>query len=428
MTTFGLRREWITQPNIRTELDATFADLIIEVGGVNITKFSGDYDAPSESIALPVYGIAEWLAENWWSLLWEPKKNEDRGDSRQFKYRHSLLAAQQGFALPDLTIIPNGDNIILKARSAYNSFAEVKFSQAATCLAPRADIERVLRAFVADTVDRLNSLNIKETDLHELWSNIVETSDEEHLFCKLTGALGLSPYSASDKFAEKLEKMLEQLGESLLFDLCLASTYEEFDGAAEQAVAAKLNNYSSLADLASLSAIEPPAEDLSLPAWQIGVNAAKRVRDRLNISDTDPLGGRKFLDLLRVDVHSPIAAAPIDTDDAPVLGVVLKDGNDARIGLLQPHERQRRFSATRGTYLAWTGRRMHDARLMTWAVTRDQQASRAFAAEMTAPRAYLRNVLRNRSKNREEIISETAATLGVSEGVIVKQAENNGII
>ncbi|MGK3946091.1 hypothetical protein ABK046_48050, partial [Streptomyces caeruleatus] len=50
------------------------------------------------------------------------------------------------------------------------------------------------------------------------------------------------------------------------------------------------------------------------------------------------------------------------------------------------------FSAARAAFLAWTGSET-SSRLVTTARTRQQRASRAFAAELLAPAAFLKKRL-----------------------------------
>ena len=63
---------------------------------------------------------------------------------------------------------------------------------------------------------------------------------------------------------------------------------------------------------------------------------------------------------------------------------------------------------------------------MTEARTRDQQAGRAFAAEILAPISFIK------SKAYERVLSlhgvrELASELGVTPAVIVNQAKSNGL-
>jgi hypothetical protein len=63
---------------------------------------------------------------------------------------------------------------------------------------------------------------------------------------------------------------------------------------------------------------------------------------------------------------------------------------------------------------------------LTSAVTRDQQASRAFAAELTAPFAFLRAKAKH-SKLKQDQVIDLSAELDIGSDVVSKQALNNGL-
>jgi hypothetical protein len=104
--------EWL-----RGELDAlveskSFAALKIDVGGEIVTRL---YDRVAEgardTVKVPLYPLALALAENWWTVLYEPRKSdEDRGSANA---RHSLDSYMSGFVFPALTIWSGGDNTIV---------------------------------------------------------------------------------------------------------------------------------------------------------------------------------------------------------------------------------------------------------------------------------------------------------------------------
>ena len=55
-------------------LDASVGRLSISANGTNLTTFLSDKGDNGDQLTMPLYGIAEWLAANWWSLLFEPRK------------------------------------------------------------------------------------------------------------------------------------------------------------------------------------------------------------------------------------------------------------------------------------------------------------------------------------------------------------------
>ena len=82
-------------------------------------------------------------------------------------------------------------------------------------------------------------------------------------------------------------------------------------------------------------------------------------------------------------------------------------------------------AAGRAAFFFWTGH-SEDRRLITDAATRDQQASRAFAAELLIPQAYLRSKA-EANKLRWDQVHSIAEHAVVSLDVIKHQALNCGL-
>jgi hypothetical protein len=426
MSKFEIHRPWLTRKG-PTEIDATMCRLKILVNGQNVTEYAGEYEDHSDHLEIPAYFLAEWMAENWWALLWEPRKNEDIEDKPDFLARHSILTAQHGFALPKVLIVPNDKNVYVSAKARDVPFADIRFRKGATVLLPRANVESELRRFVTAVATRLESAGLVDTDLQEEWALVKATTPDEERFCRNMGALGLSPYVRNDPIEKTLERILPLLGDRVVTDLCLASAPENFEAVAR---AAELAITSATATPAStlepLSTISPPAENLSTPAWHRGVEAARKVRRKLGIKDADPRGGTKLFEILKIDPSRKVDHLRIEAEAMPIVGAVVRDDQAAHVALLQKGEVQRRFAAARAAYTAWTGERKGDKRLMSLAVTRDQQASRAFAAELMAPFSYLRANAK-RSRLSQDQVFELADNLNIGADVVQKQALNNGL-
>jgi hypothetical protein len=95
------------------------------------------------------------------------------------------------------------------------------------------------------------------------------------------------------------------------------------------------------------------------------------------------------------------------------------------VAALDDREAQRRFTAARAAFLGWAGD-TDASHLVTAAITRDQQASRAFAAEIIAPIGYIRARARNgvlSSYRVQEIADELKAPIGA----VKYQAINHGL-
>lgn len=440
MTEFKFERQWLKALS-STAADTTLARLRIIVGDQNITAYKEDRFETIEGIEIPLYYLAEWIAENWWPLLWEPRKSDDIEDTNDFLSRHSTLHAQHGFALPRVTFISNGEQINISARSRLAPFADVKFVNSATAAPSRKHFESEMRRFVSDVVARLEACGVSGTDLQSEWSLISDTQEDEVQYCKLVGALGLSPYIPNERLSDILERASENYSDQVLLDLCLTSSPANFIATIELAQRAlELTQGAQESTLEPLARTSIPADNPMSPAYRRGVQAAKAVREALLISDTDPNGSTKLFDLLNIDTGTQIALHPnssqgqdlsdkldrIDFETAPIVGAVARTDYHPKIGLLQSSRPKRRFTAARGAYLAWTGGTEDANRLITTALTRDQQASRGFAAEIMVPAAYLRKAIKRSGISYDDVF-EQAAILGASPDLVRKQAQNNNI-
>jgi hypothetical protein len=431
MSVLKLQSNW--KPALgKSEVDSTIASLKILVGAENITEYQG-YDEPDgDHLVVPIYSLAEWIAENWWSLLYEPRKNEDRDDVKTdngFTQRHSFIAAQHGFVLPPILFDPTGDEILVTSQKKRPAFADIRFKNQASVNIPRKTVAAELMRFISVVVERLDSQNIGGTHLHEALSLLQGTNADESLFCRLIGSLGLSPYDDNPMIEGIVERAIEAFGESATSDLCLVATPETISVAAELAnEALTITKNAQSIPLAELLTINPPTNNITLPAWRRGVQAAKKIRDKFGISEIDPYGSQIIFNNLGINFQDDILLrnSVDDQTQLAITGAMVRDGSRAKIGLPQRRPLQRRFTAARGIFAAWTSPTVYESRLITQSVTREQQESRAFAAELTAPLAYIRSrKLRNRLT--PELVNDIAEELSIGQDVVRYQMLNNGM-
>src|SRR5690242_11889853 len=109
------------------DLRATWAALTITIDGQIVTDVR-DYVTKGfrSRIYLPLYPLAEWIAASWWPLLYEVEV-PGRSVERTYLRRHSLRAAREGFALPDLRIVPQGQHVRLDWMETDLPACRVKF-------------------------------------------------------------------------------------------------------------------------------------------------------------------------------------------------------------------------------------------------------------------------------------------------------------
>jgi hypothetical protein len=426
MSVFKISSVWSPAPG-KSEADTTMCKLTIEVGGSVVTEFVDRRERLSKHLEVPAYYLAEWIAENWWPLLWEPRKSEDDSDSPEFLARHSFLSAQHGFALPKVLIVALGRFLQISASARDVPLADGRFKRGGLASSARDDVESELKAFVGGVVARLEDAGVRDTFLQDKWSMVSETNEEEVQFCKFVGALGRSPYEVDDATSTLIERLLPALGDRLLMDLCLVSSADTFPSVAEMAKkAAELTKHAGVSTLHPLVSLTLPHDNPSVPAFRRGINAAKRVRQRLGISETDPRGATHVFEALKIDTSARTGSLSSTSDETSITGAVVRQEEEMKVGLLQSIETKRRFAAARAIFSGWSAEHPNESRLLTSAVTRDQQANRAFAAELTAPLALIRKRAQ-RSRLAPSQVFELAADLRIGADVVSKQASNNGI-
>ncbi len=421
---FTIAAKWPTgSGGARDPIDASFCDLRIGINGVNVTAYQTEAGSQENSIEIPSYYLAEWIAENWWTILWEPCKSEDSGNDPEFLSRHSLATVQHGFALPSVSIVPVGEQIRLHASERKAQYADARFTNRAEAFARRDDVESELRNFVEEVVAHTGASG--GSPLRDAWALIQNTDASAVEFCRLIGALGLSPYEAHPSIERALDSVSAILEGKQLLDLCLTSSPEDFVRSAYVAglMHSALKKASEI-DLSALSALAPPKDQNVGPAWRYGYQAARELRSSLSVGEKDIDGSSAVFDKLQIEPGSQ-QTRDFRGIESPLSGGVERSKNSGRMVLSQDGKPSRRFAAGRAAFFFWTGQE-NDCRLITDAVTRDQQASRAFAAELLVPQAFLREEAEG-NRLRWDRVHNIAEQAVVAPELIKYQALNCGL-
>ena len=435
--TFELSAAWLTgaKKTSTDELEATLASVRIKVGGKNVTEYVTTSERSSRAwineqpvgkLVIPTYFIAEWIAENWWPLLYEPRKAEDDHQAdAEYDSRHAMLSAEHGFALPNVRIEPGGSELITVAcKNRDVPLAGVKFKNSASAVMPRDVVQAALTAFVTASVNQMAAQGISETPLQKAWKCVEDTSREQEVFCQLVGALGISPYSVGDTVSRAVDNVYDCLGQKAALDGCMASTADELISSEASIfwLAQELKGPHNV-DLSPVLDMRLSKDKSYQPPWRRGYSDASRVRNHLGIVESDPLGAEKFFDKLKIDIGNVSFS---NSDDMTLLAGVDRDENCASVVLTQSQKEARRFSACRAFFLAMMSG-TKDRRLVTRAASRDQQASRAFAAELLVPAKFINSRSPNQRMSRE-MAAQIARERRVSYEAVKHQIENNGIL
>jgi hypothetical protein len=404
-------------------VDASLCRFSLRLFDQILTSYKSDKGDVGSHLEIPTYHLVEWIASNWWPLLFEPPKG-DSEESDDYNGRHWIGVARNGFALPDVSIVPAGDRIEITARECYLRFARLTFLENANGSVARESVASTLQEFVEGALRRLSANGISDTPAHEAWGLIKSTDQKAEEYCRLVGSLGLCPYDDHTEIDAILERVTSVLDRTMITDLCEAADVSSFRSAA--VLAEKLKSalpQGQAVDLSCLRNVEIPLDNLPA-AYRWGLEATKRVRQHLGISSRDPSGGNSFFDQVGLDVSKSIVIAPDNASDlARVAAALEREDVCLNVALGEAKESQRRFTAARAAFLGWI-KADHTRRLVTGARTRDQQASRAFAAELLAPISYIQSRTGGRTISVYRI-DEIADELAVSPAVVRYQAQNN---
>ncbi len=427
MDAFEIDTQWIDADSdgIRPEFDQTYGSLGIRLDGKWATSFATQSGVRGERLEVPSYSIAEWMAENWWALLFEPKKTDIAEADLGFRSRHWVGTARDGFVLPDLWIYPVGRRTVhITAKSASFVHARTELLTSCEAYGSVSDVTRSLAAFVSKTIKRLKDRGLESTRLQEVWAAFKKLDEDERRFCELMGALGLSPYESHSDIQAQLLAISEGTSERVAAEFCEAAGEADFlEAAADMQHALNALNSEPEIDLARLFGISMPS--LPGPAWQLGRQMARRVRESLDIDDTDQHGGQHFFDVFGIDrvVREPGLR---EMEEPVVHGALRRADTRVRMNLIRKDSSSRRFDAARSCFLAWD-QSADGERLVTRARVRDQQASRTFAAELLAPARYIKSRVKNNLLSPYHAAT-IAEELDVSQTVVLWQAKNNGIV
>jgi hypothetical protein len=375
--------EWI-----RGSLDdpleaATFAMLRIDLDGQIVTRL---YDRVAggerDSINVALYPFALSMAKNWWRLLYEPRKSDQKDALADVS--HSLDAFMTGFTFPAINLWSDGDDAVsFEIPDFKQKFSSIEFLpvEHRDVVLSRAEVESNLFELVQKVVDRLSG-SANGAELREVWERLCASlrDAEERRYCIAAGQLGLDPY---DPDQIDVASLSIELSDRLFSDICEAATPREVRDAtawAREGVRRLVTISDIVGELGN-----PTPRDPKTPIWEHGYQKARSLRQHLSLDGVPP---RRVIDQIfdgavRGD-HVPQLPHPYSLH-----AVTGRDDRALKIALPNVSAKKRRSTLCRALYVAW---RTHEneASAVTTAGTLDQQASRAFAAELLAPEDQLR--------------------------------------
>lgn len=430
--------EWQDAPGVRDAVLArTWCRLVIEVNGRLVTTA---VHGPSDSLRGGLYGsvfpLCQWIVENWWFLLHESYRHPilyasrdlaSTQEDREWMQRHSLLAAREGFSLPEMILYRDGHKVVVRWWPDAEAPGHVlRFIGQGEAHLQVAEVQQGLAAAVQAVIDRLARVETPEVrHLREDWSAISCATGQESELCKWSARLGLDAFDP-EELTDDLERDL--LGWLADFDAPLRD--DLLDAVQLPALPASMDWVRRAVRLAAGAGPGGPPASVSFDgdhgtAHQCGYACATALRRHLwptngrgPIGDLEEtlvrLGWAKSPPrMLNLDPDGPLEAAVSRSDEGAPVAIVGDVGPAGNRFRLARAVFLRHFTASGRVY----------PRLATAAHTWEQRASRAFAAEFLAPAAGLAEHLGGRASPSQ--IEKLAGLYDVSPQAIGRQIENH---
>ncbi len=420
---FELRWEWESGEGVSApEQRATWARLEWLVNDDYVTRVEELRSGSSRrSIYCSLYPLAEWVTYNWWLLLADARPAAllriDSAATRRDRLwsstmRHNVQSAGDGFAWPDLAIIPQGRRSLVVWRRDHEArrHSPVRYLTTGEEFVDAQELSEQLANLVEAVIGKLAEDGIHGTPLHEEWAAVTSADAEEKDFCIAAARLGLDPYSDGHESAEALMAASHDLPAGVLDDFLDGVNVDRIHDAttwvrrAMEAAQAHRSAPPDMLRLADGQAEIPPGT----PPWDIGWRQANEVRSRLGLGPTESAAIETWL-------RPEVAAGPYSGLHAL--------GNDSSSTVVLPRQQRpeaQRFTLARALWHIAV--RRDPLFLVTAAYTEQQRIERAFAAELLAPAEGIEQMLHARTD--DEDVTAIATEFRVSPMVVYHQIRN----
>ena len=431
----GLRiaLDWESAEGVKAdELRATWARLEITVGDDVITQVD---DSASGSIRraiyVPLFPFAEWVAFNWWFLRADTRPGYLPPSQWSFRSRahaphsqahwlvhHNLRAIGDGFAWPDLTIIPSPGVTKLAWRGDRRNPPgwRVRYLGSGEADVESTSVQRALAALVDAVLVRLDEQHISGTTLHDEWAALRSMDADEVEFCEAAARLGLDPFALPDSVSELITSAAGELEAPLFADFLDAADPTRLEGDLRWIAETSAVIDGAAPEREPLPVFADVIDAVGLP-WERGLRDARALRQRLGLKTNDRAEPGTWV----VTEHVPradralLALGGRSHNASPVLALASSRSPEAD-----------RFAEARALWRFGQTSSTTDRFLLTSARTRTQQSERAFAAEFLAPADGIRTLLDTGDLSPVELdeVSAISQHYGVNDWVIEYQIVN----
>jgi len=419
---------WLEPFDAEAEEGQTFAALTLRIGGRVATELE---DLASQTlrdnVQVSAYPLALFLATNWWRLRWEP---EPRQAGPEWRLRHNLLGAGEGYAWPNITFASDGEAIHAQVHAgAPSATSPVRYVADFCHSIPAADFEIATREFIEGVTGRLEALHHTGSELAEIWSQVrTEYADPEaSRWRQLEALAGYDPDEAPEAFVETLLGESGDVGWSAIQELAASSrerTREDLyalrEAVRKHGIAWRVADFEHLRERA-----REAVRDRTRFPWARAAEAARRARELWGL-DGEAVSNDTLTELM--ELPRGRLGSDAETTDAPYSASAWPEkGEGARLVFNRRRTTSRRFAACR-----LLGDRLYErdeSRLSaaTDAYTSRQKFQRAFAQELLCPFKALMDFLRSLTPTEDDI-EEAASYFDVSPLLVRTELVNYHIL
>jgi hypothetical protein len=431
METVHFEFEWERSDGIQgAELGTTWAAFRLMVGKECLTRvFDTHARTVRSSIFIPLYPLAEWIAWNWWSLLYEPYAHW-LSKPRHYDRRHNMLFVCDGITMPSVEFRPIGKHVQVIWSPFQHPYQRIDYLGQGTAVVDHTQLMESLYALVESVCARLDQENITETSLLQGWKAIKESIDdpEESAFCQAVGVQGKDPYFLKQSEENNILQAAGMVPEKLHADFFHVASWNALSDQASllfrdiRWIEQNPGNWKKL----SLLRATMDAPNKNLMPWDQGYALARTMRtslgcNGLKFSSLDEIGhilGGSANQLEQSTQHKEIFTG--------VEAVVGENRNASPGFVFKPRNRPENviftFCRAMCDYFFQPG----SPSLILETNTETQKRNRAFAAEFLAPAELIQSRLAGRETTREEM-DEIAYMMGVSSYVVAHHVQNHGL-
>lgn len=300
---------WVDTPGT-DEHNATDAGLEMRIGGDVLTLVADSGGGYHHTPTCSLYGMADWIARNWWSLVadarpgsclpqlrkvFAPSIASTANAWRARSARHTLRNSTGPAHYPDLLVVTEGELTRVNWQRDAGFAASVRYLSSGEALVDSAALAATLSSIVESVIARLAECGVRST-LPERWAAVRDVDPERAEFCRAAAWLGLNPNTCKPDVADAIRSVHEQLDKQLAVDFLNAIRPSLIDTgigwvADARTLAAEVAELpgSETDRLSSLRAYLAEAEPLSSgPVHLRGFDLARHVRRWAKVPDREP--------------------------------------------------------------------------------------------------------------------------------------------